>query len=155
LGVHLKKMGVHSPDTLKFSHSQRAPDQIRTLSGEAQQYNSPGRVPQRSSNAARITRALATPEGPDAPPHSWPCLLTSHQRSGLEILRGSNYPYANLPGRTHDTPAGCNPSGGYPFFTGDTGDKWGNRPATRASLEEFVPGSTGDNSKSAGDTGDK
>ena len=88
-------------------------------------------------------------------PHSWPCLLTSRQRSGLEILRGSNYPCANLPGRTHDTPAGRNPSGGYPFFTVDTGDKLKTARNPLSSLKKVVPGSTGDKRKSTGDTGDK
>ena len=49
-------------------------------------------------------------------PQRWPCLLTAPKRSELEKHRGSNYPCANLPGRTHNTPRWPQPFGGLPLF---------------------------------------
>jgi hypothetical protein len=115
----------------------------------------PWKSAQQFGGAARITRTGTIGEGPKAPPPLRPCLLTSCQRSGLEILWGSNYPHLRHPGRTRNAAAGRNPSGGYPFFTGDTGDKPEIARNPLSSLKKVVPGSAGDKRNSAGDTGDK
>ena len=50
------------------------------------------------------------------------CLLTPPKRSELEKHRGSNYPCANLPGRTHDTPPlAATLRGVTPFLPGTPG----------------------------------
>lgn len=59
------------------------------------------------------------------------------------------------PGAQRKDPRTCQPSGGYLFFTGDTGDKLKNARKSLSPLRKTVPGNTGGKRKSAGDTGDK
>lgn len=59
------------------------------------------------------------------------------------------------PAAPQKDPQTHHPSGGYPFFAGDTGDKLKIDRKSLSPLRKVVPGRTGDKRNSAGDTGDK
>ena len=109
----------------------------------------------RTGWAACLGRLPYDASRPPLPP-KMAMLTYRSQAVGTRKTSGLELPVCEPPRKDpRHPPAGRNPSGGYPFFTGDTGDKLKNARKSLSALKKVVPGSTGDKRKSAGDTGDK